>query len=139
MNSGARLISRERLPMIFRWRGLFLLLLSQLLPLGLPAQVSSDRLLHSSAEPQNWLTYSGGYSSHRYSPLQQIGPANVKDLELKWVFQAQSLEKFDSTPLVAAGAPYSWLPSTRTSLPLTPRMATLFGMPNWRMRLPGTP
>src|SRR6202142_2972055 len=107
MNSGARLISRERLPMIFRWRGLFLLLLSQLLPLGLPAQVSSDRLLHSSAEPQNWLTYSGDYSSHRYSPLQQIGPANVKDLELKWVFQAQSLEKFESTPLVADGVMYA--------------------------------
>jgi len=91
--------------MIFRWRGLFLLL-SALLPLGLSAQVSSDRLLHSSAEPQNWLTYSGDYASHRYSPLQQIGPANVKDLELKWVFQAQSLQKFESTPLVADGVMY---------------------------------
>ena len=26
---------------------------------SLPAQVSSDRLLHTDREPQNWLTYSG--------------------------------------------------------------------------------
>ena len=70
------------------------------------AQVSSDRLLHSSREPQNWLTYSGDYSSHRYSLLQQITPANVKNLELKWVFQAQSLQKFESTPLVVDGVMY---------------------------------
>ncbi len=83
-----------------------MLLFSLLLPGALAAQVSSDRLLHSSGEPQNWLTYSGDYSSHRYSPLQQISPANVKDLELKWVFQAQSLEKFESTPLVVDGVMY---------------------------------
>jgi len=86
-----------------RWRGAFLLLLFSLMPCSAAAQVSSDRLLHSSAEPQSWLTYSGGYSSHRYSTLQQITPANVKNLELKWVFQAQSLEKFESTPLVVDG------------------------------------
>ena len=36
------------------------------------AQVTYDRLLHADNEPQNWLTYSGGYASHRYSPLDQI-------------------------------------------------------------------
>jgi alcohol dehydrogenase (cytochrome c) len=84
----------------------FLLLLIGLIPFSLCAQVSSDRLLHSSREPQNWLTYSGDYSSHRYSLLQQITPANVKNLELKWVFQAQSLQKFESTPLVVGGVMY---------------------------------
>jgi alcohol dehydrogenase (cytochrome c) len=84
----------------------FLLLLTGLIPFSLSAQVSSDRLLHSSREPQNWLTYSGDYSSHRYSLLQQITPANVKNLELKWVFQAQSLQKFESTPLVVDGVMY---------------------------------
>jgi alcohol dehydrogenase (cytochrome c) len=83
-----------------------LLSLLWLIPLSLAAQVSSDRLLHSSAEPQNWLTYSGDYSSHHYSLLQQISLANVKDLELKWVFQAQSLQKFESTPLVVDGVMY---------------------------------
>jgi hypothetical protein len=92
--------------MISRWRGQFLLLLLLLIPCALPAQVSSNRLIHSSDEPQNWLTYSGSYSSHRYSGLQQIGLANIKDLELKWVFQAQSLQKFESTPLVVDGVMY---------------------------------
>jgi alcohol dehydrogenase (cytochrome c) len=77
-----------------------------LIPLSLAAQVSGDRLLHSSVEPQNWLTYSGDYSSHHYSLLRQISIANVKDLELKWVFQAQSLQKFESTPLVVDGVMY---------------------------------
>jgi glucose dehydrogenase len=38
--------------------------------------------------------------------LKQIDPANVKNLELKWVFQAQSLQKFETTPLVVDGIMY---------------------------------
>ena len=83
-----------------------LLCLAVLLPGALRAQVSSERLLRASDEPQNWLTYSGGYLSQRYSALKQIDPANVKNLELKWVFQAQSLQKFETTPLVVDGIMY---------------------------------
>ena len=43
----------------------------------LHAQVSYDRILTAAAEPQNWLTYGGTYSSQRYSGLAQITPANV--------------------------------------------------------------
>ena len=57
------------------------------------AQAGSDRLVNAAKEARNWLTYSGGYFSHRYSGLTQITPANAKNLELKWTFQAQSLEK----------------------------------------------
>ena len=32
---------------------------------SLGAQVTYDRLLHSDKEPQNWLTYSGGYGSQQ--------------------------------------------------------------------------
>jgi alcohol dehydrogenase (cytochrome c) len=71
------------------------------------AQVSFDRLLNASREPQNWLTYSGGFSSQRYSQLTQITPENVKSLELQWVFQAKSLEKFEATPLVVDGVLYT--------------------------------
>ena len=51
-------------------------------------------------------TYSGDYAGQRYSLLDQITPANVKNLELKWVFQARSLEKFETTPLVVDGIMY---------------------------------
>ena len=70
------------------------------------AQVSNERLLRASDEPHNWLTYSGTYMSQRYSTLKQIDLTNVKNLEQKWVFQAESLEKFESTPLVVDGVMY---------------------------------
>jgi len=59
--------------------------------------VPFERLVNSAKEPGNWLTYSGGYNGWRYSPLNQITPANVKNLELQWVWQARSLERFQAT------------------------------------------
>jgi hypothetical protein len=44
---------------------------------SLLAQVTYDRILHADREPQNWLTYSGGYASHRYSAL--LGKNFVKE------------------------------------------------------------
>jgi alcohol dehydrogenase (cytochrome c) len=73
----------------------------------LPAQVTFDRILHADREPQNWLTYSGTVASHRFTSLNQITPANVGNLELQWVFQARSLEKFEATPLVVDGVMYT--------------------------------
>jgi alcohol dehydrogenase (cytochrome c) len=80
-------------------------LLSFMLPFA-RAQVSNERLLRASEEPQNWITYSGTYASQRYSTLRQINAANVKTLEQKWIFQAESLEKFEATPLVVDGIMY---------------------------------
>jgi alcohol dehydrogenase (cytochrome c) len=71
------------------------------------AQVSFERILRADQEPQNWLTYSGTVMSQRYSQLAQITPANVKNLELQWIFQARSLEKFETTPLVVDGVMYT--------------------------------
>jgi glucose dehydrogenase len=82
---------------------LFAATLAAIMPCVLGAQVTSDRLVRAASEPQNWLTYSGTYLSQRYSELKDITPANVKDLELKWVFQAQSLNSFLATPLVVDG------------------------------------
>ena len=85
-----------------------LLLLMLLVATGaMTAQVTFDRLLHADKEPQNWLTYSGGYYGQRHSSLGQITPANVKTLELQWVFQQRSLEKFEATPIVVDGVMYT--------------------------------
>ena len=64
------------------------------------AQVTPDRLLRASEEPQNWLTYSGTYASQRHSLLREITPGNVKDLELKWVLPNQVYGAWQATPLV---------------------------------------
>ncbi len=77
------------------------------LPQGAFAQVTFDRILAAGKEPQNWLTYSGSTFSQRYSTLDQITPANVKNLELQWIFQARSLEKFEATPLMVDGVLYT--------------------------------
>jgi alcohol dehydrogenase (cytochrome c) len=71
------------------------------------AQVTFDRILHADKEPQNWLTYSGDVKGQRFSGLKQVTPANVKNLELKWVWQAKSLEKFETTALVVDGVLYT--------------------------------
>lgn len=73
-------------------------------------QVTFERLLRAQDEPWNWLTYSGTYSSQRHSRLTQIAPGNVRNLELQWVFQARSLEKFEATPLVVDGVMYTVQP-----------------------------
>ena len=70
------------------------------------AQVSYERLLNAGDEPGQWLTYSGAYDGHRFSSLDEIHRGNVDQLELKWVFQTKSLEKFEVTPLVADGVMY---------------------------------
>ena len=77
-----------------------------LLPLAVNAQVTSDRLLRAADEPQNWLTYSGGYASQRHSQLKQIEPGNVKNLELKWILPNQVFGAWQSTPIVVNGIMY---------------------------------
>ena len=41
------------------------------------AQVPYQRIVDAAKEPANWLTYSGSYQGHRYSPLTQITAANA--------------------------------------------------------------
>jgi len=80
-----------------------------LLPGALWAQSTSvtyDRLLHAEAEPQNWLTYSGSYDSRRFSKLSEINRGNVKSLALQWIYQLESLQKPETSPLVVNGVMY---------------------------------
>jgi alcohol dehydrogenase (cytochrome c) len=70
------------------------------------AQVTTDRLLRAADEPRNWLTYSGNYAGHRHSPLRQITPANVANLETKWIFQNQVFGSWESSPIVLDGVMY---------------------------------
>jgi alcohol dehydrogenase (cytochrome c) len=85
----------------------FLLSLFCLLSVSLSAQVTHDRLLRADREPQNWLTYSGGYSSQRYSLLTHLTRDNVRNLALKWVWRPRYLDKMETTPLVVDGVLYT--------------------------------
>lgn len=104
------------------------------LPALAAAQVSFDRIARAASEPQNWLTYSGNLQGTRYSTLDQIKPANAGNLELKWVHQAQSLEKFEATPLVVDGVMYTVEPPN-TVVAIDART----GRPYWMYKHPMPP
>ena len=89
-------------------RSRLLLLATFVLALGTlaGAQVTPQRLQRAADEAQNWLTYSGGYFSQRYSGLKQLDRSNVRNLEMKWILPNQVFGAWQSTPLVVDGVMY---------------------------------
>ena len=69
-------------------------------------QITPERIRNAETEPQNWLTYSGNYQSHRYSPLAEINTTNVAQLKPIWVYQMRDPGKVEGTPLVVDGIIY---------------------------------
>src|SRR5262245_60628966 len=69
--------------------------------------ITFERIQNSNREPQNWLTYSGNNMGQRYSLLTQITPQNAKGLEMAWLWQARSVEKFEATSIVVDGILYT--------------------------------
>ena len=76
---------------------------------ALAAQVPYERILNAAKEPGSWLTYSGNYSGHRYSPLAEITPANVSKLRVRWAYQF-ALSRTQVSPIVADGVMYITTP-----------------------------
>ncbi|MEO7144791.1 MAG: PQQ-binding-like beta-propeller repeat protein, partial [Bryobacteraceae bacterium] len=91
------------------------------------AQLTYDRLLNAGKDAGNWLTYSGGYQSWRYSSLEQVRRENAAKLKVKWVYQMPTTNIVETTPLVVDGVMYiSEPPSNVVALDA----AT--GRPYWR-------
>jgi alcohol dehydrogenase (cytochrome c) len=70
------------------------------------AQVSYERILRAETEPGNWLTYSGNYQGHRFSPLKQVDRTNVARLKPAWVYQMRDQGKVQTSPIVVDGILY---------------------------------
>jgi alcohol dehydrogenase (cytochrome c) len=79
------------------------------------AQVPYDRIVHAQNEPGNWITYSGNYSGHRFSPLDQITPANVSGLHVKWAHQFDT-PRTETSPIVVDGVMYITAPNSASAL-----------------------
>jgi alcohol dehydrogenase (cytochrome c) len=47
-----------------------------------------------------WLTFGGNFANHRFSPLTQITPDNVKRLQPMWTFQTATVGNFETTSLL---------------------------------------
>jgi alcohol dehydrogenase (cytochrome c) len=69
-------------------------------------QVTAQDLRDGLKDASRWLTYSGDYTNQRHSPLTQITPENVHRLTPQWVFQTETLGKFEATPLAVDGVIY---------------------------------
>jgi alcohol dehydrogenase (cytochrome c) len=97
----------------------FLFLIAAVLSMRLDAvaQVPYERIVQAGSEPNSWLTYSGNYSSHRFSKLDEINSENVAQLKVAWVYQMRRAGLVEATPLVADGVMYvTEPPSTVTAL-----------------------
>jgi alcohol dehydrogenase (cytochrome c) len=81
--------------------------------------VPYKRIVNADSEPQNWVTYSADYQSHRYSKLSQINRSNVATLKAAWIYQRSQLagEFIEASPIVVDGIMYVVEPpSTVTAL-----------------------
>lgn len=93
--------------------------------------VTNDRLLDASAEPENWLMYSGEYNGQRYSLLDQIDRSTVGDLSVEWVYQFHTLSVVETSPVVVDGMMFiTESPSTLIALD------ALTGRPFWKYEHP---
>src|SRR3954447_8435688 len=82
---------------------------------ALAGDVTQERLLKApDAEPQNWLHHHESYSGQRFSKLDEINLANVKNMKVAWTFALGGIEKggiwphggLEGTPLVEDGMMY---------------------------------
>ncbi|HMY70306.1 MAG TPA: hypothetical protein PLQ88_00620, partial [Blastocatellia bacterium] len=102
--------------MIWQRSGRFrpFLILVLLTSFTLAQEPSWQRLINSDKEPQNWLSYGGNYAAHRYSALNQITPANVKNLTPAWMFPTGEVRGgLNATPIVMDGVMYLMGPMNR--------------------------
>src|SRR6185503_6921446 len=112
---------------------LFATLCCLLIPALAPAQVPYRRIVAAGSEPGTWLTYSGNYQAHRFSPLKEITPQNVSRLKPAWVYQIEARSRFETSPIVVDGIMYVTEPPTKvTALDLrTGRQVW-----SWQRRMP---
>jgi len=79
------------------------------------AQVPYERIVNAPREPGNWLTYSGNYQGHRFSPLDQVTAANVSSLRVKWAYQFEN-PRTEVSPIVVDGVMYVTGPNSAAAL-----------------------
>ena len=68
--------------------------------------IDAARLVEAGADSANWLSYGRTYDEQRFSPLDQIGTANVADLGLAWYADMDSARGQEATPIVIDGKIY---------------------------------
>src|SRR5437660_5089942 len=76
---------------------------------AIAGDVTPERLVNADKEPHNWLLNHRTYDAQRYSPLDRINKANIKDLRLAYAVAiggTAANENLQSTPLAEDGFLY---------------------------------
>src|SRR5690242_828729 len=69
--------------------------------------IDPARIQSAEQNPNDWVTYHGGYKSYHFSALDQINAGNVKNLKVAWThFPGRSTRGLQATPLAADGVVY---------------------------------
>ncbi len=68
--------------------------------------IDDARIRNADKEPQNWLVNGDNQKSWRYSQLDQINVANVKDLKPAWSLEFDTYRGQEATPIVVDGVAY---------------------------------
>jgi PQQ-dependent dehydrogenase (methanol/ethanol family) len=69
--------------------------------------VDDNVLRNADGKPGDWLTHGRNYAETRFSVLNQITAANVKELGLAWAFDTQTTRGLEATPIVVDGVIYT--------------------------------
>ena len=84
-----------------------LLLVLMAFSAAVAAQVPYQRIVRADDAPADWLTYSGNYSSHRFSRLDQVNGSNIRLLRPAWIYQVRHpTGTVQTSPIVADGIMY---------------------------------
>ena len=104
---------------------------------AMAADVTSERLLNSANDPQNWLMVHRDYNNSRHSPLKYVNKTNVKDLKPKFIFSIGGRStggtlrgKEEATPLVDDG--FLYVPDTWSRVMKFDVRNGTAGIPLWR-------
>ena len=104
---------------------------------AMAADVTSERLLNSANDPQNWLMVHRDYNNSRHSPLKDVNKTNVKDLKPKFIFSIGGRStggtlrgKEEATPLVDDG--FLYVPDTWSRVMKFDVRNGTAGIPLWR-------
>lgn len=79
------------------------------------APVSADELEGAADDhPEDWLTYSGSFASHRHSRLNQINRGNVGTLRVEWARQFPTTEdRIETSPIIRGSTMFITEPPNR--------------------------
>lgn len=71
------------------------------------AKIDDAALKNADAKTGEWITHGRDYAETRFSPLNQVNDANVKDLGLAWSFDTQTDRGLEATPIIVDGVMFT--------------------------------